>query len=89
MTSDDDSLDPLTSRTAKTEPPVGIEDLEALACDPDPRGDLGYEVADWEQLPAGGKSSHTLFLPPDEAALLDDAFIVADESALCDLRTRA
>ncbi|SNZ12223.1 hypothetical protein SAMN06269185_1558 [Natronoarchaeum philippinense] len=60
---------------------------EQLRMDPDPESDLGYESSEWDVLPVetGGRDQR-LFLPADEDALRDDAFIVADATALCDVR---
>lgn len=62
------------------------ENWEQLRMDPDPEADLGYESSEWEVLSVetGGRNQR-LFLPTDEDALHDDAFIVAEASALCDV----
>lgn len=62
------------------------EDWERLRMDPDPEADLGYEPQDWEVLSVetGGRKQR-LFLPTNEEDLRDDAFIVAESSALCDV----
>ena len=63
------------------------EDWERLRIDPDPETDLGYRSRDWEVLSVDANSgARRLFLPADEDQLRDDAFIVADETALCDVR---
>lgn len=86
----DDHLDGIeTSVATDADQDISLDELEALACDPDPARDLGYEVADWERLQTGGENGGTVFLPETEDDLLDEAFIVVEESALCELRTRA
>lgn len=56
--------------------------------DPDPAGDLGYELIDLDVIPTetNGKS-RVLVLPSDEELLREDAFIVADKDSVCDLET--
>lgn len=62
------------------------EDWEQLQMDPDPESDLGYESNDWEVLSVKSKGENRqLFLPADEDQLRDDAFIVADEMAVCNV----
>lgn len=62
------------------------EDWERLRMDPDPQDDLGYEPSEWDVLSVetDGRSQR-LFLPADEDALHEDAFIVADAASLCDV----
>lgn len=63
------------------------DDWEQLRMDPDPESDLGYEPREWEVLSIDSDGEHrTLFLPDDEEQLRDDAFIVADEMAVCDVQ---
>lgn len=86
----DDHLDAIeTSVATDADQDVGLEELEALACDPDPARDLGYELSDWERLQTGGEDGGTVFLPEIEEHLLEEAFIIVEESALCELRTHA
>ena len=89
MTSDDkpDAIE--SSRTASVDTRETLEDIEALACDPDPARDLGYEVSDWEQFTFGERSGHVVFLPGTDDLVVEDAFILADESAVCNLRTKS
>jgi hypothetical protein len=85
----DDHLDGIeTSATSDEDRYLGLDELEALPCDPDPARDLGYELTDWERLHPGGETA-TVFLPATEERLLEEAFIVVEESALCELRTHA
>jgi len=62
------------------------ENWERLSMDPDPQADLGYEPSEWDVLSVetGGRNQR-LFLPADEDDLREDAFIVAESSALCDV----
>lgn len=62
------------------------ENWEQLRMDPDPQEDLGYEPSEWDVLSVetDGRNQR-LFLPADEGDLREDAFIVADSSALCDV----
>lgn len=60
-------------------------DWENLDSNPDIRSDLGYELAPWETIDTATDSRQVIFMPQNEELLKDDAFIVADESALCDL----
>lgn len=72
----------------ETRPPAGMddEDWTALPADPDPRA-LGYETHEWERIPTA-EDDQIIFLPDEEADLEKDAFVVLEESALCDLVTR-
>ena len=65
------------------------EDWERLRMDPDPEADLGYESSEWDVLSVetGGRNQR-LFLPADEEMLRDDAFILADEDAVCNVEHR-
>lgn len=61
-------------------------DWTAVPSDPDPE-DLGYEPLEWEVVSAQScGDEQLLFLPADEDALREDAFIVADRAAVCDVR---
>lgn len=54
--------------------------------DPEP-SDLGYDPTEWEVIrPEGGAPAY-LFFPPEEM-LEEEAFVVADEGAVCDLLTK-
>ena len=56
--------------------------------DPDP-ADLGYDITDWEVIRArkdGG--GHLMFLPEDEDRLREEAFIVAESGAVCNVEDR-
>ncbi|MCL9814847.1 hypothetical protein [Natranaeroarchaeum aerophilus] len=54
--------------------------------DPDIETDLGYEPAELDVVTVDRLNrDQRLFLPTDEDALHEDAFIVADADAVCDL----
>lgn len=65
--------------------PVGWWDVSQ---DPDPAGDLGYDLIDLDVIrtETGGRPQ-VLLLPSDEDLLREDAFLVADEESVCDLET--
>jgi hypothetical protein len=54
--------------------------------DPD-MDDLGYDPIDWEVIQPAGDAGQYLFLPEEEQ-LAEEAFVVADERAVCDLLSR-
>jgi len=57
--------------------------------DPDLEEDLGYRIVDWEVIRAReDDSGRLMFLPADEEMLRDDAFILADEDAVCNVEHR-
>ncbi|WP_135536954.1 hypothetical protein [Halostella pelagica] len=54
--------------------------------DPDLEDDLGYELDDWEMVEArNAEGEQLMFLPNDEEMIKDEAFIVAEPDAVCDL----
>jgi hypothetical protein len=56
--------------------------------DPDPVGDLGYEVIDLDVIrTANDGRQRVLVLPTDEDLLREDAFMVVDEDDVRDLET--
>jgi hypothetical protein len=63
---------------------------EGVPADPHPARDLGFEAVDLEVVHSSdGERSHVLVLPSEDDDLLrEEAFIVADESAVVDLETR-
>lgn len=61
------------------------EDWEQAPKNPDPLEDLGYDLNDWEQFQTLDDTDQVMFLPENEAALKEDAFIVAHANALTDL----
>lgn len=59
-----------------------------VARDPEP-GDLGYDIADWEVVRARKNDrGHLMFLPENEERLREEAFIVAESDAVCDVGDR-
>ena len=64
-------------------------DWKHVPDDPDPEEDLGYELIDLDVVSTSdGGPPRLLVLPQDENLLREQAFIVADESAVCDLETK-
>lgn len=61
-------------------------DWSEVPNDPDPAA-LGYEREEWERITVS-ESDQVVFLPGNEEDVEDDAFVVSDVSALCDLSTR-
>jgi len=67
---------------------AAYSDWESLSADPDPETDLGYVGTDWDVIRTTQKErSHLLFLPKDEQLLKQEAFVIADESAVVDVAT--
>ncbi|MBO4249516.1 hypothetical protein IL252_17045 [Halomicrobium sp. IBSBa] len=60
---------------------------EGRPVDPDLHSDLGYELVDWEVVP-NARDDKQVFLPIEESMLRDEAFIVAEPDACCDLGTK-
>lgn len=63
-------------------------DWKDVSPDPDPSADLEYELIELDVIEtnAGGRPQ-VLVLPEDEDMLREDAFMVVEESAICDLDT--
>ncbi|MHB9286494.1 hypothetical protein ACKVMT_05585 [Halobacteriales archaeon Cl-PHB] len=61
---------------------------EQLPADPDPGENLGYDRVEWEQFTALDGTDQVMFLPADEDVLREDAFVVAEPDAVCDLEDR-
>jgi len=61
------------------------EEWEQLPCDPDLERNLGYEMIDLEVHQPEDNSDVLIFLPRDEDLLRDDAFVLADETAVCNV----
>jgi len=67
---------------------AAYSDWESLSADPDPEADLGYVGTEWDVIRTTQKErSHLLFLPQDEQLLRQEAFVIADESAVVDIAT--
>lgn len=58
---------------------------ESVSPNPDPVRDLGYELMDLEVLETEDGTDRYMLLPTSEEMLADDAFIVADEAAVCEV----
>lgn len=56
--------------------------------DPDPYDDLGYDPVAWERISVVDDTDRVIFLPESEEQLRDDAFIVSETDAVCDLSER-
>jgi len=65
--------------------PTSRSDWERLPDDPDPERDLGYTRASLSVVRTENGKGHYLFLPEDEGDIRDEAFIIADDSAVRDL----
>ena len=58
-----------------------------MPADPDLELDLEYEIDDWKVVQTQkNEVGHLMFLPEDEEMLKRDAFIVAEKSAVCDVK---
>ncbi|WP_138799169.1 hypothetical protein [Halostella sp. PRR32] len=72
------------SYTEKTHPTRS--EWAQKAEDPDLEDDLGYELDNWEMVEArNAEGEQLMFLPNDEEMIKDEAFIVAEPDAVCDL----
>jgi hypothetical protein len=60
-------------------------DWEELPPDPDLEDDFGYEMLDLEVVKAHNSKGQFMFLPRDEDMVRNDAFVVADDSSVCDV----
>lgn len=59
---------------------------KGVAADPDLEHDMGYRIDEWESVSArAAGGDRLLFLPTDEALLREEAFVVADTDAVCDV----
>jgi hypothetical protein len=63
-------------------------DWTDVSPDPDPSTDLEYDLIELDviETDAGGRPQ-VLVLPEDENMLREDAFMVVEESGICDLET--
>lgn len=87
----DDDVDQ-GSREPVTDPDTGawtsLEAWKSLPSNPNLNHEFGYEVADWEVITHDDEAGGLIFLPSDQEALAENAFIVADEDDVCELITR-
>lgn len=79
----DSESDPLSDRTKCTR-----DDWEELASDPNTEADFGYRITEWNSFETPDNSSQVMFLPTEESLLKEDAFVVAEESDICELGER-
>jgi hypothetical protein len=87
MTDDKPNADELRARDGEPQQDDRADvDWTQVATDPHP-SELGYETDEWERIPTTDRDQ-VIFLPGNEEDLEDDAFVVLDESDLCDLVTR-
>lgn len=88
MTKDDTDVDESRTRDRRDSEVLSGEetDWEDAPTDPGPDS-LGYETSTWERIPVTD-DDQVIFLPGNEEDLADDAFVVLEESDLCDLVTR-
>jgi len=63
------------------------EDWTALPSDPDLHQEFGYRTIEWEVITPADDTDQLIFLPSEEEILKEDAFVIADEDAVCDLHT--
>lgn len=85
MTDDDTNADELHAPEYRDE--SDAFDWSDVATDPNP-DQLGYEFTHWEKISVADDDEQVIFLPSDEDAIADDAFIVLDDADVCDLVTR-
>ena len=55
-----------------------------ISSDPDPIRDLGYEMVDMEVVRTHDGDGEYMFIPSQEDMIAEDAFMVAEPSAVCD-----
>ncbi|MCL9818087.1 hypothetical protein [Natronocalculus amylovorans] len=61
-------------------------DWELLSADPDPIKDLGYQSDNWDIIRTEQRGmAHLVFLPSAEEEIEQEAFIITDENAVCDV----
>jgi hypothetical protein len=92
MSEDDTNADEMHTRErdrAETgDEESGEVDWAAVASDPDPKENLGYELSQWEEIPVEDDPDQVIFLPSNEEDIAEDAFIVSESDAICDLVSR-
>ena len=83
MTNEDTNADELRSYDEeKTRAGLSAE-WDDVPTDPDPK-DLGHEIDQWERIPTTD-DEQVIFLPSNEEDIEEAAFLVLEESDLCDL----
>ena len=89
MTNEDENADMWTGEQTQSRGETELStNWRDQAVDPDLEEDLGYELIAWEKINVVDNADQVIFLPNSEEQLRDDAFIVSDESAVCDLSDR-
>lgn len=81
----DSSVQRTESANLDTEVSFTRREWENLPTDPDLIEDLGYHWSDWEQFETLDGTDQLMFLPTDEEALKDAAFVVAECDTVVDL----
>jgi hypothetical protein len=76
-----------SERTLPTETTLEDTTWEDRPIDPDLHSDLDYALVNWEVVP-NSCDDKKVFLPIEESMLKDEAFIVAEPEACCDLGTK-
>jgi hypothetical protein len=88
MTKDDTDIDESRTRDCLENEVLSGEETDWESAPTDPTANnLGYETSTWERIPVTD-DDQVIFLPGNEEDLADDAFIVLEDSDLCDLVTR-
>lgn len=91
MTNDSNSDQPETAADQSRSANSGgmtASDWDSLATNPDNKGDLGYHLLEWERFETPDSTDQLIFLPNDDTAVADAAFVVADEDSVIDLNMR-
>lgn len=75
--------------TGETPPEPRVDERsgqwEDLPPDPDLAADLEYEMLDLEVIRAKNGSGQFMFIPRDEDMIHENAFVVAEPAAVCDV----
>lgn len=83
---DDGTERPMTRSEPRTEgETLTREGWEQLHSDPDDADDLGYRLDEWKDIETLDGSDQVMFLPEDEDAIDDAAFVVVEADTLQDL----
>lgn len=88
MTDDEESADVRHTGRAGDGTTSLPADWEGRPVDPDPYEDLGYDPVPWERISVVDDTDRVIFLPDSEEQLKDDAFIVTETGAICDLSSK-
>ena len=89
---ENDNNSDVNGPSAKTDPSEGswtsLEAWEALPSRPDLEHTFGYETVEWDVIKHDSGEENLIFLPAEQDALADDAFIVAAEDDVCQVCER-